>query len=232
MQRSQNIRTASLPHIQHMRYQAAYILLTMGDLRLFLLACLPALAFAGLALERNENGALTLFESEEEGDSDAVRKLFSIQQNVTARQDPLVWVSASNGNVPPNAVSGGSDFQGEQIYEARVNLPSGPTAGKLPPSHGGAFASYGGVEIIRTCYEVLTNPSGKALNWRPIGVAPPNGAILGGNDNVAGALYVGRARRPDGMYVSGKVSYKYGNCYIPYNGVEESYSSCDILTLG
>ena len=217
-----------------MRYQAAYISLTMGDLRHFLLACLPAFAFAGLALERNENGALTLFESEKEGDSDAVQKLFSTQQNVTARQAPLalVWVSASNGNVPPNAVSGGSDFQGEQLYVARINLPSGPTPGKLPPSHGGAFASYGGVEIIQTTYEVLTNPSRIALYWRPICGAAPNGAILGGNDQGAGALYIGRARRPDGMYVSGKVAFKYGYCYIPYGGREESYSSCDILTLG
>ena len=215
-----------------MRYQSVPISLTMGDLRLFLLACLPALAFAGLDLERNENGALTLFESEEEGDSDAVRKLFSIQQNVTARQAPLLWVSASNGNIPPNAVSGGSDFQGEQLYVARIYLPSGPTPGKLPPSHGGAFASYGGVEIARTTYDVLTNLSGRALNWQPFGVAPPNGAILGGNNNVAGALYVGRARRPDGMYASGKVSYKYRLCYVPYGGVEESYPSCDILTFG
>ena len=228
------IRTASLPHIHHKLLSS--ISLTMGDLRLFLLVCLPALTFAGLALEPNENGALTLFESDEEGDSDAVRNLFSMQKNVTFRGGAplglLVWVSASNGAVPPHAVSGGSDFQGEQLYVARIQLPSGPTPGKLPPSHGGAFASYGGLEIARTTYDVLTNPSGRALNWLPFGAAPPNGALLGGNDNVAGGLYVGRVRRPDGMYVSAKASYKYRLCYAPYGGKEESYSSCDILTLG
>lgn len=196
----------------------------MGDFRLFLLLCVPGFALAGLASERNDRGALTSFESDEEGDSDS--------KNVTASQASPVWVKASNGYVPPYSVNGGSDIQGESLYVARINLERGLTPGKLPPSHKNAYASYGGLEIARNTYEVLTNPSGRALRWQPKGAAPPNGAIPGGNESGTGTLYIGRVRRPDGMHVTGKIHYPLNRCYIPFNGKEEIYTTCDILTLG
>ena len=45
----------------------------------------PAFIFAGLALEPNEAGDLTLLETEDKADSEAVRKLFFVPQNVTAK---------------------------------------------------------------------------------------------------------------------------------------------------
>ena len=164
-------------------------------------------------------------------DSEAVRKLFSVQKNVTTRQAPLlVWVSASNGQVPPNSVSAGSDFYGAPLYVARILLPSGFTPGKLSPSNGGAYASYGGLEIFQSTYEVLTNPSNRALKWLSLSASPPDGGLVGGTDIVAGSLYVARVRRPDGMIVPGKAVFRYGLCYSPYGGREEAYSSgCDIL---
>ena len=198
---------------------------------MFLLVCLPAFVFAaGLALEPNEAGDLTLFETEDEADSEAVRKLFSVPQNVTARQASLVWVSACNGQVPPNSVSAGSEYYGAPLYVARISLPSGLTPGKLSPPNGGAYAGYGGLEIFRSTYEVLTNPSNRALKWQSFSASPPNGGLVGGTDSVAGSLYAARVRRPDGMIVPGKAAFKYGLCYSPYGGKEESYSSeCDIL---
>ena len=202
----------------------------MSRLATFLLMCLPAFTLAGLVLEPNDEGVLTLFETEQEVDSEAVRKLFSIQQNVTVRQAPLVWVAASNGAVPAKSVCGGTDLQGEPLYVSRISLPSGTTPGKLAASHGGSFASYGGLEISRMNYEVLTNPSGRAMTWQPFGSIPLSGAVLGGRDNVAGDLYVARVRRSDGMMVPAKASFKYRHCYAPYGGKEESYSTgCDIL---
>ena len=61
-----------------MRYNCS----AMDRLAVFLLVCLPAFVFAGLALEPNEAGDLTLFETEDLADSEAVRKLFSVQKNV------------------------------------------------------------------------------------------------------------------------------------------------------
>ena len=116
-------------------------------------------------------------------DSEAVRKLFSVQKNVTTRQAPLlVWVSASNGQVPPNSVSAGSDFYGAPLYVARILLPSGFTPGKLSPSNGGAYASYGGLEIFQSTYEVLTNPSNRALKWLSLSASPPDGGLVHGRN--------------------------------------------------
>eukprot|EP00731_Ephydatia_muelleri_P017329 Em0010g427a len=143
---------------------------------------------------------------------------------------PLVWVAASNGAVPAKSVCGGTDLQGEPLYVSRISLPSGTTPGKLAASHGGSFASYGGLEISRMDYEVLTNPSGRAMTWQPFGSIPLSGAVLGGHDNIAGDLYVARVRRSDGMMVPAKASFKYRHCYAPYRGEEQSYSTgCDIL---
>ena len=68
------------------------------------------------------------------------------------------------------------------------------------------------------------------MTWQPFGSIPLSGAVLGGRDNVAGDLYVARVRRSDGMMVPAKASFKYRQCYAPYGGKEESYSTgCDIL---
>ena len=204
----------------------------MGHFAIFLFFCLPAFNLAGLALEPNEAGDLTLFETENQADSEAVRKLFSIQRNVTARQESLVWENARDGKVPPNSVCAGTEYYGAPLYVAQISLPSGRTPGKLSSTNGGAYVSYGGVEIFQARYEVLTNPSGRALKWQAFipNSPPPNGGFVGGIDIVAGSLYVARVRRSDGMIVPAKAAFKYGLCYAPYGGKEEAYSDgCDIL---
>eukprot|EP00731_Ephydatia_muelleri_P014162 Em0007g1472a len=63
------------------------------------------------------------------------------------------------------AVCGGTNFDGEPLYVARINLPSGPTPGKMAPSFRIAHAGYGGEEHYSSNYEVLTNPKRKELKW-------------------------------------------------------------------
>ena len=141
----------------------------------------------------------------------------------------------SNGNVPANAVCGGTNFDGEPLYVARIQLQSGWTPGKLAPApqYHEAHAGYGGKEFSLHQYEVLTNPRRVELKWVPFSTddrEPPPGAILGGHDKNAGNLYVARVRRRDGMIVPGKACYTYHSCYASYGYVEETYSTdCDVL---
>ena len=150
-----------------------------------------------------------------------------------AYANTLRWISGNDGSLPKDAVCGGTNFDGEPLYVARINLPSGPTPGKMAPSYRIAHAGYGGEEHYSSNYEVLTNPKRKELKWVGFvkGSHPPAGAVLGGHDKGCGDLYVGRVRRPDGMLLPGKVSYRYQTCYSSYAGREEEYTTdCDVLT--
>ena len=145
----------------------------------------------------------------------------------------LVWKAGSYGSLPEHAVCGGTNFDGEPLYVARIQLQSGWTPGKMAPSFRTAHAGYGGREFYPSTYEILTNPSRVELKWVPFSAddgEPPPGAVLGGHDKGAGNLYVARVRRPDGMVVPGKACYTYHSCYASYGCVEETYSAnCDIL---
>eukprot|EP00731_Ephydatia_muelleri_P003644 Em0001g3644a len=145
----------------------------------------------------------------------------------------LVWKAGYYGSLPEHAVCGGTNFDGEPLYVARIQLQSGWTPGKMAPSFRTAHAGYGGREFYPSTYEILTNPSRVELKWVPFSAddgEPPPGAVLGGHDKGAGNLYVARVRRPDGMVVPGKACYTYHSCYASYGCVEETYSAnCDIL---
>ena len=77
----------------------------------------------------------------------------------------LRWISGNDGSLPKDAVCGGTNFDGEPLYVARINLPSGPTPGKMAPSYRIAHAGYGGEEHYSSNYEVLTNPKRNELKW-------------------------------------------------------------------
>ncbi|CAG9860049.1 unnamed protein product [Phyllotreta striolata] len=65
------------------------------------------------------------------------------------------WTSDSNGRVPSNAVVGGRTKQGETLYIGRVFHQGSLTIGKIHPSHGTCYISFGGAEISYKNYEVL-----------------------------------------------------------------------------
>lgn len=64
------------------------------------------------------------------------------------------WLPASNGSVPPNAVPGGRDCNGETIFVARASHEGAMLPGKLVPSHGVAYVPWGGRENPKDQYEV------------------------------------------------------------------------------
>lgn len=110
------------------------------------------------------------------------------------------WIPSSNGQVPPNAVSGGQD--GEALYVGRARHEGSLLPGKLVPSHGVCYVSWGGAEHPHNEYEVLCgcNPS-----WVPSsGGNIPGNAIPAGESEDGEPLFIGRASH-EGTLTIGKV---------------------------
>lgn len=62
------------------------------------------------------------------------------------------WVHAQDGEIPPNAVKGGHD--NEDLYVGRARHEGALIPGKVVPSHGVCYISWGGVEHGKNEYEV------------------------------------------------------------------------------
>ncbi|XP_075156713.1 uncharacterized protein LOC142229992 [Haematobia irritans] len=134
------------------------------------------------------------------------------------------WIPASNGVVPPNAVSGGFDGS-DQLYVARAYHGSDLIPGKLHPSHGCCYVPYGGEEHSHRDYEVLCNSYGRWIPCNGNGV-PPN-AIPGGRTGNGEPLYIGRVHH-NGTMTVGKFHPSHRQCFIPYGGKEMSFNDFEI----
>ncbi|CAG4970435.1 unnamed protein product [Parnassius apollo] len=65
------------------------------------------------------------------------------------------WQPASNGQVPPGAIAAGNTHNAEPLYIGRVSHMRSITPGKIHPSHGCCYISFGGTEVSHKQYEVL-----------------------------------------------------------------------------
>ncbi|XP_068158933.1 uncharacterized protein [Drosophila tropicalis] len=65
------------------------------------------------------------------------------------------WIPASHGNIHPDAVSSGTNVDGEKLFVGRANYCDSITVGKIHPSHGGIYIPFGGEEVKLEHYEVL-----------------------------------------------------------------------------
>uniref|UniRef100_A0A2A4JPW6 Uncharacterized protein n=1 Tax=Heliothis virescens TaxID=7102 RepID=A0A2A4JPW6_HELVI len=65
------------------------------------------------------------------------------------------WLPSSNGQVPVGAIAAGNTHNGEPLYIGRVRHMQSLTPGKVHPSHGCCYISFGGSEITHKSYEVL-----------------------------------------------------------------------------
>jgi hypothetical protein len=66
------------------------------------------------------------------------------------------WISGSHGSIPPAAVVGGRDLDGEPLYVGRAFHAGAMLPGKFVPSHGVTYVAWGGKEIAKDVYEVST----------------------------------------------------------------------------
>ncbi|KAK9887116.1 hypothetical protein WA026_020563 [Henosepilachna vigintioctopunctata] len=135
------------------------------------------------------------------------------------------WVASGNGQVPPRPFVGGED-SGETVYVCRSNFNGGLLPGKLVPSHGNGYVSWGGKEHPIYEYEVLCDFAG---TWvATSGGNIPSGALAAGQSEDGEPLYVGRVVH-DGALTVGKVQPSHGCLYIPYGGKELSFKDYEIL---
>ncbi|XP_055300716.1 uncharacterized protein LOC129567635 [Sitodiplosis mosellana] len=135
------------------------------------------------------------------------------------------WVPASNGEVPPDAVEGGTD--GEPQFVARARHEGDLIPGKLVPSHNVTYVSFGGGEHPHSDYEVLV---GCRPHWIQVegDKIPPN-AVPAGETAQGEPLFIGRVHH-EGAVTIGKVQPSHGACYIPYGGQELAFQAYEILT--
>uniref|UniRef100_A0A1I8M5Y8 Uncharacterized protein n=1 Tax=Musca domestica TaxID=7370 RepID=A0A1I8M5Y8_MUSDO len=137
------------------------------------------------------------------------------------------WITCDNGTVPPLAVVGGYDSDGDTIYIGRAEFAGDLLPAKVIPAKGKAYVCYDGKEYeIETC-EVLT---GLRYQW----IAAANG------DVPEAAIKVGRASDGDFLYAGrgfwqgslslGKVHPSHGCLYIPYGAEEVSLTDYEVLT--
>lgn len=67
----------------------------------------------------------------------------------------ISWVSASFGNIPPNAVPAGNTSSGERLYVGRTHHEGSLTVGKVHPSHGCLYFPFAGREVRHDQFEIL-----------------------------------------------------------------------------
>lgn len=160
---------------------------------------------------------------------------FSVSENIesvagTTLDTRIKFVAASGGLIPANAFPGGEDQSGETLYVGRAMHQGSKIPGKLHPSHGVVYVSWGGKEHAKRDYEVLVQEGGFNLQW----VSASNGSlastegILSGHEADGNPLYIGRAMIGN-RWIPGKISTQYKMCFVPYGGKEHGKGNYQVL---
>lgn len=65
------------------------------------------------------------------------------------------WIRCQGNSIPPQAVPSGETSDGEKLFVGRASHEGTLTIGKVQPSHGVCYISYGGQETAYDAYEIL-----------------------------------------------------------------------------
>ncbi|MBD2740980.1 DUF3421 domain-containing protein [Coleofasciculus sp. FACHB-1120] len=137
-----------------------------------------------------------------------------LAQNRPSSEGALNWVGASNGEIPANAMVGGSE-PGRRLYICRAEYNGGVHLGKVVAEN--CNFGWGGKEILSPFYEVLTAPQSLRIVW----IAASNGRVPVGA--IAGGIeadrdqFICRASHQQGVH-PGKIIGS--NCNISWGGQE------------
>lgn len=137
------------------------------------------------------------------------------------------WIpSNAHAGVPPNAVVAGNDIDGSTIYVGRAFHEGDMIPAKVIPSKQVAYVPFSGSEVTKYEYQVLC---GTGFTW----VASSSGhvpaeAVLAGNQSDGEPLYVGRAN-VGGALTTGKIHPSHNCIYVPFNGIEHSVPTYEVL---
>jgi hypothetical protein len=140
--------------------------------------------------------------------------------------EPPVWVAASDGNVPANAVVGGQESSGETLYVCRAIFENAEHGGKVGRLLGGCNIGYGGQEKTLRDYEVLVERRPSTWVTERDGNIPEHAVPVGKELGVQ--MFVCRGRIENGVH-SGKIKPDFHACYIGYDGREEAINPYEVL---
>ncbi len=135
---------------------------------------------------------------------------------------PYQWMPASGAYLPPGAVQGGTEANGQPLFICRAPYQGGNHLGKVVA--GRCNIGYAGAEVGVAQFEVLVGPAGRWVGASN-GYVPP-GAMVGGNESNGQPLYICRAGYRGGTHV-GKVV---GNsCNFGFGGAEIAVPQYEVL---
>lgn len=139
---------------------------------------------------------------------------------------PFTTVRATNGFVPPDAIRGGRDDDGTDLYVCTALVGGAQVPGKLRASFGGCDINLLFAETVVPTYEVLVP------EWSEN--PPPPGYQYGfdyapGYDIDGTPLYICRAYY-QGNVMPGKTRKDWTTCNIGYNGAEVLATFYDIIS--
>lgn len=134
--------------------------------------------------------------------------------------------SSAYASIPPNAVLGGNDFDGDTVYVGRTFHNGDTLVAQIVPKKQIAFVSWRGEAIPKDHFEVLC---GTNLIWRQCydHVIPEN-ALVCGKTALGQSVYIGRGHYEGSLSV-GKVSSVHRALFIPFKNVERRLESYEIL---
>jgi len=134
--------------------------------------------------------------------------------------------TTSTSLVPKDAIIGGRDTDGAQIYVGRASHEGDLLPCKVIPSKKVAYVAYNGSEITKHNYEILV---GGDLQWtREKNGKVPQGAFPAGRTKQGETLFIGRVDHNRSQTI-GKVHQTHGCLYIPYGGKELSFKEYEVL---
>jgi hypothetical protein len=134
------------------------------------------------------------------------------------------------GEVPQNAIQGGSESTGEPLYYCHAQYNGTWQPGKIRPGFAGCNVPYGGLEHVVSRYQVLVdlNPS---MPYNKVsaqnGVLPAD-AVKAGVDSDGENLYLCSASINGGTH-PGKLKPSLGACLIPFGGTETAITTYSVL---
>jgi hypothetical protein len=135
--------------------------------------------------------------------------------------------TTTSAPLPRNAIVGGRDTDGAQIFVGRAAHEGDLIPCKVIPSKQVAYVSYNGSEISKHNFEILI---GSDVKWKKEKNGKiPKGAFPGGRLSSGETLYIGRGEHNQSTTV-GKLHQSHGCLYIPYGGKEVSLKDYEVLT--
>lgn len=135
--------------------------------------------------------------------------------------------TTSSSSVPSNAVLGGRDADGSEIYVGRASHDGDLIPCKVIPRNKVAYVAYNGVEIAKHNFEILVG--GDFIWSRQKNGSVPQKAFPAGRTKNGETLYIGRDIRNQSQTI-GKVHQSHGCLYIPFGGKELSFKDYEVLT--